>query len=94
MVWETAKNKVVGAGWGTRLNPKQQQRLDSARNWRTTSLITVLQAADLMRTTQYKISQYIGIKYGEDISNKLNNNTKVTILPPVYSAAIMLRNQE
>ncbi len=26
-------------------------------------------AADLMRTTQEKIRQYVGIKYGEDIAN-------------------------
>ena len=30
-------------------------------------------AADLMRTTQEKITQYIGIKYGEDIANELTN---------------------
>ena len=47
-----------------------------------------------MRTTQEKIAQYVGIKYGEDIGNKLSNKTTVTIPPPVYSAAIMLRHQE
>jgi hypothetical protein len=47
-----------------------------------------------MRTTQEKIAQYIGIKYGEDIANELSNKTTVTIPPPVYSAAIMLRHQE
>ena len=47
-----------------------------------------------MRTTQEKIAQYIGIKYREDIANKLSNKTTVTIPPPVYSAAIMLRHQE
>jgi hypothetical protein len=51
-------------------------------------------AADLMRTTQEKIGQYVGIKYGEDIDNKLTNKTTVTIPPPVYSAAILLRHQE
>ncbi len=30
-------------------------------------------AADLMQTTQEKIGQYVGIKYGEDIANKLVN---------------------
>ena len=54
----------------------------------------VTNAADLMRTTQGKIAQYVGIKYGEDISNVLSNKTTVTIPPPVYSAAIMLRHQE
>ncbi len=51
-------------------------------------------AANLMRTTQEKIVQYVGIKYGEDIANKLTNKTTVTIPPPVYSPAIHLRHQE
>jgi hypothetical protein len=50
--------------------------------------------ADLMGTTQEKIGQYIGIKYGEDIANKLTNKTTVTIPPPVYSTVILLRHQE
>jgi hypothetical protein len=52
----------------------------------------ILNAANLMRTTQEKIAQYVGIKYGEDIANKLTNKTTVTIPPPVYSAAILLRH--
>jgi hypothetical protein len=51
-------------------------------------------AADLMRTTQEKIGQYVGIKYGEDIANELTNKATVTIPPPVYSTAILLRHQE
>ena len=51
-------------------------------------------AADLMRTTQEKIWQYVGIKYGEDIANELTNKVMVTIPPPVYSTAILLRHQE
>jgi hypothetical protein len=47
-----------------------------------------------MRTTQEKIRQYVGIKYGEDIANKLTNKTMMTIPPPVYSTAILLRHQE
>ncbi len=47
-----------------------------------------------MRTMQEKIGQYIGIKYGEDIANKLTNKATVTIPPPVYSTAILLRHQE
>jgi hypothetical protein len=47
-----------------------------------------------MRTTQEKIGQYVGIKYGEDIANELTNKTTVTIPPPVYSTAILLRHQE
>ncbi len=51
-------------------------------------------ATDLMRTTQEKIAQYVGIKYGEDIANELTNKTTVTVAPPVYSAAILQRHQE
>ena len=54
----------------------------------------VTNAKDLTRTTQEKIAQYVGIKDGEDIANNLSNKTTVTIPPPVYSAAIMLRHQE
>jgi LPS O-antigen subunit length determinant protein (WzzB/FepE family) len=43
---------------------------------------------------QEKIGQYNGIKYGEDLANKLTNKTLVTIPPPVYSTAILLRHQE
>ncbi len=51
-------------------------------------------AANLLRTTQEKIGQYIGIKYGEDIANESTNKATVTIPPPVYSTAILLRHQE
>ncbi len=54
----------------------------------------VLNATNLMRTTQEKIGQYVGIKYGEDITNKPTNKTMVTVPPPVYSTAILLRHQE
>jgi hypothetical protein len=54
----------------------------------------VSNATDLMRTTQEKIAQYVGIKYGEDIANELTNKTTVTVAPPVYSLAILLRHQE
>ena len=40
-------------------------------------------AADLMRTTQEKIAQYVGTKYGEDIANELNNKTTAVVPPPV-----------
>ena len=50
----------------------------------------VSNAANLMRMTQQKITQYVGIKYGEDIANELTNKTTVK----VYSAAIVLRHQE
>ena len=54
----------------------------------------VSNTADLMRTAQEKIAQYVGINYGEDIANELTNKTTVMVAPPVYSASIMLRHQE
>ena len=54
----------------------------------------VANAADLMRTTQEKIAQYVGVKYGEDISNEVTNKTTVVVAAPVYSAAILLRHKE
>ena len=54
----------------------------------------VANAADLMRTTQEKIAQYVGVKYGEDIANELANKTTVVIPAPAYSSAIMTRHQE
>jgi hypothetical protein len=51
-------------------------------------------AANLMPTMQEKIGQYVDIKYGEDIANELTNKATVTIPPPVYSTAILLRHQE
>jgi hypothetical protein len=54
----------------------------------------ILNTTNLMCTMQEKIGQYVGIKYGEDIANELTNKTTVTIPPPVYSTAILLRHQE
>ena len=47
-----------------------------------------------MRTTQEKIAQYVGVKYGEDISNKVTNKSAMVVAPPVYSPAILLKHQE
>jgi hypothetical protein len=54
----------------------------------------ILNATNLMCTTQEKIGQYVGIKYGEDIANELTNKATATIPPPVYCTAILLRHQE
>ena len=51
-------------------------------------------AADLMRTSQEKIAQYAGAKFGKDIANELTNKTTVVVPPPVYSIAIQLKHQE
>ena len=42
---------------------------------------SVANATDLMRTTQEKIAQYVGVKYGEVIANELTNKSTV-IIPP------------
>ena len=54
----------------------------------------VANAADLMRTTQEKIAQYIGSKFGEEIANEVTNKKAVVVPPPQYSAAIKTRHQE
>ncbi len=47
-----------------------------------------------MRVTQEKIQQYVGIKYGEDIANKICNKVTMVLRPPQYSDAIVNRHQE
>jgi hypothetical protein len=51
-------------------------------------------AANTMRVTQEKIQQYVGIKYGKDIANKICNKVTVMLRPPQYSDAIVNRHQE
>jgi FMN-dependent NADH-azoreductase len=52
----------------------------------------VANAANLMHTTQEKIARYVGVKYGEDISNEVTNKTTVVVAAPMYSAAILIRS--
>ena len=51
-------------------------------------------AADTMRVTQENIQHYVGIKYGEDIANKICNKVTMVLQPPQYSDAIINRHQE
>jgi hypothetical protein len=51
-------------------------------------------AADTMRVTQEKIQQYVGIKYGKDIANKICNKVTMVLRPPQYFDAIVNRHQE
>jgi hypothetical protein len=51
-------------------------------------------AADTMRVTQEKIQQYVGIKYGKDIANKIYNKVTTVLRPPQYSDVIVNRHQE
>jgi hypothetical protein len=50
--------------------------------------------ANTMRVAQKKIHQYVGIKYGKDIANKICNKVNVVLRPPQYSDAIVNRHQE
>ncbi len=50
-------------------------------------------AANTMRVTQEKIQQYVGIKYGKDIANKICNKVTMVLWPPQYSDAIVHRHQ-
>ena len=54
----------------------------------------VANAADLLWTSQEKIAQYVGSKFGEDIANEVTNKVAVTVPPLQYSAAIKTRHQE
>ena len=49
-------------------------------------------SADLMRTRQEKIVQYVATKYGGDIANKLKNRTQLVIPVPDYSSYIKARH--
>ena len=50
-------------------------------------------AADQMRTSWEKITEYVGTTYGQDISNELQNKSTVVIAEPVLSPAILMRHQ-
>jgi hypothetical protein len=49
-------------------------------------------AADQMRTSWEKLTEYVGTTYGQDISNELQNKTTVTITEPVHAPAILSRH--
>ncbi len=49
-------------------------------------------AADQMQTTQEKIAQYIGAKYGEEIANELQNKTRIVLSAPAYPSTMMTRH--
>ena len=43
-----------------------------------------------MRTSWEKLVQNVGTKYGQDISNKLNNKIKVNIITPVHLIEVLV----
>jgi hypothetical protein len=49
-------------------------------------------AADQMRTSWEKITEYVGTTYGQDISNELQNKTTVTIAEPTHTLTVIARN--
>jgi hypothetical protein len=49
-------------------------------------------AADKMKTTQEKISEYVGIKYGDDVANELINRVRVVLAPPDYPDDAKIRH--
>jgi hypothetical protein len=83
-----------GRGMGYTLKPKMSQVGLCKEIESNIFDYGISNAANLICTTQEKIGQYVGIKYGEDVANKLTNKTTVTIPPPVYPTAILLRHQE
>ena len=49
-------------------------------------------AADQMRTSWEKITEYVGTTYGQDISNELQNKTTVAIAEPLHTSTVLQRN--
>ena len=49
-------------------------------------------AADQMRTSWEKLVDYVGMNYGQDISNKLQNKATVTLAKPVHTPAVIQRH--
>jgi len=49
-------------------------------------------SADLMRTMQEKIVQYVGAKFGGDIANELQNRITVVIPMPIYPPTAQMRH--
>ena len=50
-------------------------------------------SANQMQTSWEKIVQYVGMTYGQDISNELQNKTVLALQEPVHTAVIMARHQ-
>jgi hypothetical protein len=49
-------------------------------------------AADQMRTSWEKLAQYVGINYGQDISNELQNKITVILFEPVHTDGVLLKH--
>jgi hypothetical protein len=51
-------------------------------------------SADQMRISWEKLVQYVGITYGQDISNELQNKKTVTIPEPSHMQAVLIRKAQ
>ena len=49
-------------------------------------------SADQMRISWEKLVQYVGITYGQDISNELQNKKTVTVPEPSHTQAVLIRH--
>ena len=49
-------------------------------------------SADQMRNSWEKLVQYVGTRYGHDISNELQNEIAVVLPEPEYELAILMRH--
>ena len=49
-------------------------------------------AADQMRTSWEKLVQYVGMNYGQDISNELQNKMTITLPEPTHTDEVMQRH--
>ena len=50
-------------------------------------------AADQMRTSWEKVTEYVGTTYGQDISNELQNKVTVTLAEPAHDAGVLVRHR-
>ena len=51
-------------------------------------------AADQMRTSWEKLVQYVGMNYGQDISNELQNKTTVILPEPTHTDNVIQRHTQ
>lgn len=49
-------------------------------------------SAGQMRTSWEKVVECVGTNFGQDISNELENKTRVTLAQPVHTQAVLTRH--
>ena len=50
-------------------------------------------AADQMRTSWEKVTEYVGTMFGQDISNELQIKVTVTLAEPAHNAGLLARHK-